>query len=333
MARGAALLRIKLLVHQVQMMVPSRPKLLRRVGWWLLLAIVVTLVTTCQRLTTDTTVRQSSASTAEVPVARSLDYQTHSVTTPMGESIVHTLLIPHGSRFQITAAIATGLDTLETFAQREGAIAVLNGGYFDPVNQQTTSYVVLNGILVANPRTNERLMGNPQLSAYLERILNRSEFRRYRCTEGDRYDIAVHADPVLAGCELVDAVGAGPQLLPQITLYAEGFTDRETGTVTRDAIGSRQPNARTAIGLTAEGDVLWVMAAQRADAPGQSGLDLSTLAQFMRSLGVVKAMNLDGGSSSALHYRGETLHGKVNASGEQVRRPVKSVFIVKEQQS
>jgi exopolysaccharide biosynthesis protein len=39
-------------------------------------------------------------------------------------------------------------------------------------------------------------------------------------------------------------------------------------------------------------------------------------------------MNLDGGSSAALYYGGETIYGKVNESGEAVQRPVKSALLV-----
>ena len=70
------------------------------------------------------------------------------------------------------------------------------------------------------------------------------------------------------------------------------------------------------------------MAAQRPDAPSQSGVSLSELAEFMGTLGVDEALNLDGGSSSSLYYQGRTYYGRVDTEGSPIERPVKSVLLV-----
>lgn len=246
---------------------------------------------------------------------------------------VHTLRIPRS--YRVTVAVAPETASLAEFIQQSGAIAALNAGFFDPVNQQTTSYVVQQGQIVADPRQNERLMTNPDLTAYLNQILNRSEFRSYRCDSADpstsrtleRYAIARRSAPLPAGCRLIDAVGAGPQLLPELTAEAEGFVTTVDGTVVRDALGSNQPNARTAIGITRDGDLIWAMVAQLSGQPG-SGLSLPDLATFLNSLGVETALNLDGGSSSALFYNSQTIYGKVDGQGNPVMRPVKSVLLL-----
>jgi len=207
----------------------------------------------------------------------------------------------------------------------EGCVAAaVNAGFFDPNNGLTTSYVVQDGALVADPGQNQRLVGNPDLATYMDRILNRSEFRRYDCGGTPSYAIALHQAPVPAGCALVDAVGAGPQLLPQDTSVEEGFVDRAAG---RDALGSQSANARSAVGLTADGSVVLVMVAQ---VPGvsPSGMTMGEVAELMRDRGVIQALNLDGGSSSTLIYGGTTHYGRLNASGERVQRPVKSVLWV-----
>lgn len=262
----------------------------------------------------------STASTSASPQP-TLQYQIHTLPN----SIVHTLVIPAQSAFTLTAAIGPQTATVPEFARQTGAIAVLNAGFFDPVNQQSTSYVVLQARMVADPKQNDRLMQNPNLAPYLDKILDRTEFRKYQCEATLRYDIALHSQPVPDGCHLVDAVGAGPRLLPQNTAIAEGFVDEANG---RDALGSTQPNARTAIGLTATGDVVWVMAAQKPDAAGASGLTFQELASFMQSLGIEQAMNLDGGSSSSLYYQGKAVYGKLDEAGNPVKRPVKSVLLI-----
>jgi exopolysaccharide biosynthesis protein len=246
----------------------------------------------------------------------------------IGQSVVHTVLIPAQSHYSVTPALSQKLSNLESFAQKNQAVAALNGGYFDPANGKTTSIVVLQGKIVADPRQNERLMNNPNLAAYLDKILNRTEFRRYLCGKTVRYDIVLHAQPAPENCQLEDALGGGPGLLPEITSFQEGFLDFSQGKVIRDAIGSRQPNARTAVGITGDGSIVWVMVAQKPADPKTSGMSLQELSEFMKTLGVEKAMNLDGGSSSSLYYKGNTVYGKVNSQGNSVRRQVKSVLLI-----
>jgi exopolysaccharide biosynthesis protein len=48
----------------------------------------------------------------------------------------------------------------------------------------------------------------------------------------------------------------------------------------------------------------------------------------MRTLGVEKAMNLDGGSSSCLYYKGKTVYGKVNDKGSWVKRELFSILFI-----
>jgi hypothetical protein len=244
------------------------------------------------------------------------------------QSVVHTLLIPAQSRFSVTPALSSELDTLESFAQKHHAFAVLNGGFFDPINHKSTSYVVRRSKLVADPRLNERLMNNPALAAYLNQILNRTEFRRYFCKQTTRYDIVPHSEAPPAGCQLIDALGGGPSLLPKMTSVQEGFLTVAQGNIIRDALGSDQLNARTAVGMIHDGSIVWIMVAQKPKAPTTSGMSLLELAEFMKTLGVEKAMNLDGGSSSSLYYNGKTVYGKLNTSGNSIRRTVKSVLLV-----
>ncbi|MFN6495606.1 MAG: phosphodiester glycosidase family protein [Nostoc sp. DedQUE01] len=243
------------------------------------------------------------------------------------QSIANILFIPANSRFLVTPALSQKVDTVEKFAQKHKAIAIFNAGFFDPANQKTTSYVIIQGKLVADPKQNERLVNNPNLKPYLGQILNRTEFRRYLCGQTVKYDITLHNQSAPAGCQLVDAIGAGPQLLPELTLAKEGFVDN---TNKRDALGSNQRNARTAVGITHDGSIVLIMVAQKSSVGGNSGIPLPALADLMKTLGAEKAMNLDGGSSSSLYYKGKTFYGKIDLEGDSIKRPVKSVLLVRE---
>jgi Phosphodiester glycosidase len=241
------------------------------------------------------------------------------------DSVVHVLTIPRGSRYIVRPFVSDSLATVTQVAAKTKAIAVLNAGFFDPTNQKTTSHIVINGREVANPKGNERLVNNPKLLPYLDAILNRSELRIYDCGKTVRYDIVLHQAPMLAGCQLKQSMGGGPQLLPVDTSAQEGFTDTQNGTLVRDAIGSVHLNARTAVGLKADGSLIWLMVAQKTS---QSGMALTAVTYFLKELGAVKALNLDGGTSSSLYYQGKTFKGKRDASTQSIARQVKSVLLL-----
>ncbi|PZV27187.1 MAG: hypothetical protein DCF12_05685 [Snowella sp.] len=244
-------------------------------------------------------------------------------------SRVHTLRIPVQGNFEVTVAVSPNLRTVAEFATKNQAIAAINGGFFDAQNEKTTAYLTQNSQIVGNPQENERLTQNPKLKPYLSQIFNRSEFRRYQFGTINRYAIALHDAPIPPNCELKDALGGGPRLLPTITATEEGFWTENQGKVIRDAITLKQRNARTAIGIMPSGDLLWVMAAQKKELGQNSGLSLAELADFMRSQGIQEALNLDGGSSSGMYYQGKIFLGKLTAKGEPVVRSVKSVFVLR----
>lgn len=246
---------------------------------------------------------------------------------------VHIVTIP--PNYPVEVAVDDGLKTVEDFATETNALAVINGGFFDPNNAQTTSFVTVNGTLAADPRNNARLIDNPDLTIYTEQILNRSEFRRYDCDGDIRYDITFHDEPVPSGCILHTALGAGPQLLPDNTSQVEGFIDYGDGLLTRDAIGSQHPNARSAIGIKSDGTIVWIMVAQ---ATPSGGMTLFELADYMADVGIQKALNLDGGSSSALYFAQRVVSGSDHshlptetntAQTSPNLRPIKSVLTLR----
>ncbi|HAZ43004.1 MAG TPA: hypothetical protein DDW76_01940 [Cyanobacteria bacterium UBA11369] len=293
---------------------------------WLLFWILVSSIGLGVVLLSTPRNQPTSASyqAVEPPPQAEIEYKSY--TFP--QSVVHTLLIPKTSSFSVTPVVSPTLEPVENVAVQHQAKAAINGGFFDPVNQKTTSIVIRQGVLIADPKFNERFINNPKNAPYLDKMLNRSELRRYVCGETIRFDIALRDSPIPSGCRLTDALGGGPGLLPELGLIQEGFMDVANGKVIRDALGSNRPNARTAIGITRDGSLVWVMVAQKRENPTNSGMSLPELANFMKSLGVEKAMNLDGGSSSSFYYKGQTFYGKVNGNGNWVRRPVKSVLLV-----
>ncbi len=262
-------------------------------------------------------------------------------TYELSQATVHVVSIPAG--IPVSIAVADNLMTVKDFAQAEDALVVLNGGFFDPHNGKTTSHLTVQGNALSGPGDNERLVDNLAVRPYLDQIFNRSEFRTYRChtsAQGSaqasaqaselRYEISPHDEAtsaIASRCVLVDAIGAGPQLLPKDMSFEEGFTDYRDGELVRDAIGSMSSNARSAIGIiSSTNEVVLIMAAQRSDAPGFTLMELS---DFARTLGVDSLLNLDGGSSSTLYYDGQVYSARLDVDGNPVERPVKSVVVIK----
>jgi hypothetical protein len=265
---------------------------------------------------------------AQLIAENQLNYQ----TIKRSQYTIHTVTIPHDSSYLVTPVIAGNLQPISDFAQ-DRLLAAINGGYFDPVNQKTTSFIVERSQIVADPRFNERLVDNPDLKQYLRKIFNRAEFRRYSCAGSTQYDIQLHSAPIPNDCTLIESLGGGPGLLPQDTSVAEGFITYQKGEKIRDAIGNDSLNARSAVGITQAGDVILTMVAQHSDRPLNSGVSIPELGSVMSSLGAVKAMNLDGGSSASLYYDGRAIYGRVDQEGKEIIRPIKSILSVTSNQS
>jgi len=253
-------------------------------------------------------------------------------TIALPQATLHLVTIADPVAFPVEVALADELTLVKNFevipncSAETCALAAINAGFFDPINGLTTSYVVIDGTLMADPRSNERLINNPDLAQDMDQILNRSEFRRYDCEDGPRYDITFHVTPSPDGCTLDGAVGAGPQLLPENTAETEGFLDTTISPV-RDAIGSRSANARSAVGIKADGSIVLAMVAQKPDI-SPTGMTLDELADVLADQGVTQALNLDGGSSSTLLYEGTVHYGRLTSGGETIQRPVKSIVWV-----
>lgn len=116
--------------------------------------------------------------------------------------------------------------------------------------------------------------------------------------------------------EVWQAIGGGPRLVKNgevcVAVGTEGFGASHVNT--------RHP--RTAIGMTAEGELMLVTVDGRQATA--SGMSLPELAAWMRAEGAVEALNLDGGGSTALTLRQVT----VNTPSDGTLRPVANGLLV-----
>lgn len=213
-------------------------------------------------------------------------------------AMMHALAVPPGA--PVVPMIGPG--RVSQLLAQAGGVAAINGGYFNHQDGVGASFIMRDGVLVDDPRTNELLIHNPVLVPLLPRILARTEWR----TTSEGWAIAPHGAPG----RVRHALQAGPRLLPAMDLVAEGFRSQADGRLLRDPLLADRALPRSALGLEASGRMWWVAVL----APGAS---LAQVAVGLRRLGCTQGMALDGGSSTSLAWRaGRALQHVAPGGGE-----------------
>lgn len=197
---------------------------------------------------------------------------------------------------------------------------VVNAGFFDPKNEQTISYLTLNGNMFLDPHRNSNLMNNEVLKPYMDKILNRSEFRIYESNGKLKYDITPHNTPVPEGLKLKHAVQGGPALLPDTRLEEEFFVLKKDGKIISQSASSLLKYARTIIGIK-ENNVYIVIVTTKTP------MTLPEVAEFGKTLGLEKMMAFDGGGSTSFDY--ENYH--IVSEKDETARKLKSFLIITNQ--
>jgi hypothetical protein len=218
---------------------------------------------------------------------------------------VHLIVVDLKSgKWQLKPAVGQATSPCSVTAEKENASAAINAGYFNLSDGASTSFVTVDGKECANPNANKGLVDNPKLKTFLPQIFNRSELRILQNSDGKAIlDIVAHDAPLPAGTRLIHALQAGPQLLPVITAEKEAFVRTESDGQKVDSIGTTRGAARTAIGLTDDGYALLASVADARQDPESAGISLQELADLLKKLGCVKALNFDGGASTTMYVR------------------------------
>ncbi len=117
-------------------------------------------------------------------------------------------------------------------------------------------------------------------------------------SEGDRLELELlWQDPAIAGREILQALQAGPLLYaPGRSFSAEGFSP--------SIVDYRHP--RTLAGW--DGERLWWMAVDGRSSWHSNGLTLAEAARLGRRLGFQSLLNLDGGGSTELWWKGHVVN-------------------------
>lgn len=98
------------------------------------------------------------------------------------------------------------------------------------------------------------------------------------------------------------AIGGGPILLKNGSVrntFVEELFDEESG------VAPESYHPRTAIGVTANNKVIFFVCEGRSVTEGVKGMNMAMIANVLKSLGCVDAMNLDGGGSTCMLINGQ----------------------------
>ena len=114
----------------------------------------------------------------------------------------------------------------------------------------------------------------------------------------------------------------------QILSFGPALVKNGTVSVTeKDEVGKAMAsNPRTAIGII--GDLHYVFVVSDGRTEESEGLSLHELANFMESLGVTNAYNLDGGGSSTMYYNGEVMNNPTTNGKKIKERSVSDIVYI-----
>ena len=193
-------------------------------------------------------------------------------------------------------------DKTSSTAAAKNAILAINGDYY---GARKSGYVIRNGkvyrstVYKTNGIANENLLiyGNGSFSII---------------TEG-----SVTADSLVAS-GVKTAFSFGPGLIKNGAI-AVSATD-EVG----KAMAS---NPRTAIAEFGSGSLHYLMVVSDGRTSASTGLSLYELAEFLQSLGVTTAYNLDGGGSSTMYFDGKVINNPTT-TGKIAEREVSDIVYI-----
>jgi exopolysaccharide biosynthesis protein len=166
--------------------------------------------------------------------------------------------------------------TTSTYARQTGAVIGVNAGFFGPVvdaegvAMDAAGFVVADGVVTSPPLIPEAD------SAVVKAVVCFAV--RYVIIEDTK-----SCPPAFR-----EGLAAGPRLL------RDGVVAADPANTTR--------HPRTALGISARGDKVWFVVTDGRQAGYSEGATLTEMADLLKGLGAINAINLDGGGSSAIVF-------------------------------
>lgn len=187
--------------------------------------------------------------------------------------------------------------TTSDIAADNNAILAINGDYYSA----RSGYVIRNGVL-------------------------------YRSTSAgdDQEDLVIYSD---GSCEIIREGDITAQELVdkgawQVLSFGPGLVENGEIAVTEDeeVDQAMTSNPRTAFGMI--DSLHYVMVVSDGRTSESTGLSLYQMAQFMKSLGVTTAYNLDGGGSSTMVFNGTVINNPTTNGNKISERKVSDIVYI-----
>lgn len=217
-------------------------------------------------------------------------------------------------------------ETVATLANRYGAVAAINGGFWK-VNGNPAGALKINGEWLGTPIKPRGAIGwslNNE-NVLIDRIL--TNYPLNNSPSNDQIKVMPVSSPSYTSTknwnELEHIVGGTP-ILVQNGSIIEDFSQEQ---VLESFLINRHP--RTALSIRNSGDWVFVVVdAHRYRLFG--GMTIKELAKLMLDLGCIEALNLDGGGSSTMVIDGEVINdpcGKLKEKGKYVEEVSDAILI------
>lgn len=187
-------------------------------------------------------------------------------------------------------------DTTSNIASSVNATVAINGDYY---GARTSGYVIRNGELLRSEKASDDQEDLVIWSDGSMTVIREGEYTAQELLDDDALQV----------------LSFGPGLV----------IDSEISVTSSDEVGQAMTsNPRTAIGYLSDNHYVLVVADGRTDE--SEGLSLLELAEFMKTLGVTQAYNLDGGGSSTLYYNGEVVNKPTTNGSTITERSVSDIL-------
>lgn len=188
-------------------------------------------------------------------------------------------------------------ETTSQIASENDAVLAINGDFYGT----RSGYVIRNGILYRDKMADSN---QEDLVIYKDGsfgIIKESEITAKQLLEN--------------GAEQV--LSFGPALIEDGDISVSENTEVDK---------AMKSNPRTAIGITDDNHIIMVVADGRTSE--NSGLSLYELAEFMQTLNVKCAYNLDGGGSSTMYFNGKIINNPTSDGKHFTERKVSDIVYV-----
>lgn len=229
---------------------------------------------------------------------------------------IHVLTVDPKEHAIQPARALKGLEPVLHIAKRNGAVAAINGGFFQE-NGRPAGILKINNVWYGTPYKPRGAIGwtlNGQ-KVLMDRVLTNYHFNNLpKNTQFEAFPATTPSSTTAEQWKAVENIVGGSPLLMVDGILINDYSPEKSP----ESFHAKHP--RTAVGIKRTGE--WVFVVVDGHIHGfLGGMTTRELARLMLHLGCYQALNLDGGGSSTMVLNDKIInepHGLVAVEGEAV---------------